>query len=35
MLGGSVEALTKNILYRFIEGQTHAGMPSVVGAKFS
>ena len=27
MLGSSVEVWTKNILYRFIEGQTHFGMP--------
>jgi hypothetical protein len=27
MRGGSVEVWTKNILYRFMEGQTHFGMP--------
>jgi hypothetical protein len=33
MLGGSVEVHMKNILYQFIEGQTHFGMPK--GAKMS
>ena len=27
MLGGSVDVWAKNILYRFIEGQTHLGLP--------
>ena len=27
MLGGSVEVRIKNILYRYIKGQTHFGMP--------
>jgi hypothetical protein len=33
MRGGSVEVWTKNILYRFMECQTHFGMPR--GAKMS
>ena len=33
MRGGSVEVWTKNILYRFMEGQTHFGMPR--GVKMS
>ena len=33
MLRGSVEVWAKNILYQFIEGQTHFGMPR--GAKMS
>ena len=27
MFGGSVEVWMKNILHRFIKGQTHFGMP--------
>ena len=33
LLGGSVEVSTMNILYQFIESETHFGMPR--GAKIS